>query len=115
MNFDSDNQIISGSSYQNNYSEQENQRFAQQFEAITLKMVKCLDEGQLTGSEEMQAAVREHFDFCMQFWTPSKEAYKSLAMSFVLPTGYRDTYEGYREGLGKYIYEAMVEFADTNL
>lgn len=115
VNFDSNNQIISGSYYQNNYSQEENKKFTAQFEAITLKMVACLDQSQSVDSEQMQAAVQEHFDFCMQFWRPTKEAYKSLAMSFVLPTGYNETYEGYREGLGKYIYEAMVHFADTRL
>jgi hypothetical protein len=36
-------------------------------------------------------------------------------MSYVLPTDYRDSYESVREGLGKYIYDAVIEFADQNL
>ncbi len=101
--------------YQNNYTEQENQQFAQVFAEITKKMVAALESGESFDSEAMQGAVKEHHEFCLRFWTPSKEAYKSLAMSFVLPTGYRDTYEGYADGLGKYVYDAITHFADTNL
>jgi hypothetical protein len=36
-------------------------------------------------------------------------------MNYVLPTGYRDTYEGVREGLGGYIYAAVCYFADEEL
>ena len=36
-------------------------------------------------------------------------------MNYVLPTGYRDTYEGGREGLGGYIYAAACYFADEEL
>ena len=78
-------------------------------------MVSCLDQSLTADSAEMQQAVRKHYEFCLKFWQPDRESYKSLAMSFVLPTGYRETYEGFREGLGKYIYDAAVIFADKNL
>lgn len=115
MNFDQDNQLIGGSYYQNNFSEQENQQYAQQFEAITLKMVAALDAQQQIESPQMQQAVREHYEFCLKFWKPNRESYKSLALSFTLPTAYNETYEGYRTGLGNYVYQAMVHFADTEL
>ena len=47
--------------------------------------------------------------------TPTKDAYKSLAMSYVLPTPYRESYEGVAEGLGKYHYDAICIWADKNL
>ncbi len=101
--------------YHNKYTEQENQQFAQVFDEITKKMVVALEAGESFDSVAMQAAVREHYEFCLRFWTPNREAYKSLALSFILPTGYRDTYESYAEGLGKYVYDAITHFADTNL
>ncbi len=100
--------------YQNKYSEQENQQFAAIFDQITKKMVASMQAGESFDSQAMQQAVREHYEFCLRFWTPNREAYKSLAMSFILPTGYRDTYEGYAPGLGKYVYDAITHFADTN-
>jgi hypothetical protein len=113
--FDSKDNLIAGSYYQNNYTQEENQKFAVQFDAITREMVSYLDQGLASDSEQMQQAVRKHFEFCLQFWKPGRESYKSLALSFILPSPYRDTYEGYRSGLGQYIYEAMVEFADREL
>ena len=106
---------IHGSYYQNDYTKEQNQQFAVQFDAITLQMVAALDQGLESSSEQMQQAVHQFYEFTCQFWTPSREAWKSLAMSYVLPTGYRDTYEGYREGLGKYVYDAVCHYADTNL
>jgi len=109
------NNFIAGSYYQNNYSNEQNQQFTKEFNAITEQMVSCLDQDLSADSAEMQQAVQEHYEFCRRFWQPDRESYKSLAMSFVLPTGYRETYEGFREGLGKYIYDAAVIFADKNL
>ena len=115
MNFDDTNNLVVGSYYQNNYSNEENQQFTKAFSAITQKMVACLDEGLEPEHEQMQDAVREHYEFCLRFWTPDRESYKSLALSFELPTGYNETYEAQREGLGNYIYQASTHFADTNL
>jgi len=109
------NSFISGSYFQNNYNQEQNSQFTAQFSAITEKMAANLDAGLSFDSVQMQSAVKEHFDFCSKFWQPDKETYKSLAMNYVLPTGYRDTYEGVRKGLGKYIYDAVIEFADKNL
>ena len=106
---------IQGSYYQNNYTNEQNQQFAVQFDQITTKMALALDASESFDSEVMQQAVHEFYEFTCQFWTPEREAWKSLAMSYILPTGYRDTYEGYREGLGKYVYDAICHYADTQL
>ncbi|MEY3028992.1 MAG: hypothetical protein RL198_389 [Actinomycetota bacterium] len=113
--FNSKDNLIAGSYYQNNYSQKENQRFAVQFDSITKEMVSLLDQGLAADSDQMQQAVRKHFEFCLQFWTPNRESYKSLALSYILPGPYKDTYDDYRQGLGQYIYEAVVEFADREL
>ena len=113
--FDSKDNLIAGSYYQNNYTQEENQKFTAQFDAITRAMVECLDQGLSADSEQMQSQVKKHYEFCLQFWKPNRESYKSLALSYILPSPYRDSYEGYREGLGQYIYEAVVSFADREL
>lgn len=104
-----------GSYYQNNYTNEQNQQFAVQFDQITTKMALALDASESFDSQVMQQSVHEFYEFTCQFWTPDREAWKSLAMSYILPTGYRDTYEGYREGLGKYVYDAICHYADTQL
>lgn len=113
--FDSKDNLIAGSYYQNDFGQEENQQFASQFDAITQQMVSCLDQQLPAHSEPMQQAVRSHYEFCLKFWKPDRESYKSLALSYILPSPYRDSYEGYREGLGQYIYNAVVEFADREL
>lgn len=113
--FDSKDNLIAGSYYQNNYTQEENQKFTAQFDAITRAMVECLDQGLSADSEQMQLQVKKHYEFCLQFWKPNRESYKSLALSYILPSPYRDSYEGYREGLGQYIYEAVASFADREL
>lgn len=106
---------IVGGQYQNNFTKEENQIFSEVFDSITQKMILSLEAGEAFDSEAMQLAVQEHFDFCNRFWKPTADAYKSLAMSYVLPTEYRDTYESKKAGLGKYIYDAICHFADTKL
>jgi hypothetical protein len=113
--FDSQNNLIAGSLYQNNFSQEENQKFTSQFDAITQQMIACLDQNLPANSEQMQQAVKQHYEFILRFWAPDRESYKSLAMNYILPTPYKETYEGYREGLGQYIYEAVVDFADREL
>lgn len=108
-------EYLSGSYYQNGYSKEQNQNFAVEFDQITRKMLVVLDSGHSYSSKAMQDVVREYYNWILQFWTPDRESFKSLAMNYVLPTGYRDTYEGYREGLGKFVYDGICHFADNEL
>jgi hypothetical protein len=101
--------------YQNNYSKEENQKFTENFSAITTQFLNCMNEGISAGDDQVQALVKEHYDFVSQFWKPSRDAYKNLAMSYILPSPYRDHYEEIAKGLGKYHYDAMVIWADKNL
>ncbi len=109
------NNFIQGAYYQNNYTQEQNNQFAQVFDQITKEMVECMEQELTFDSEQMQQVVRKHYEFCLRFWKPERESYKSLAMSYALPTGYKDTYESYKAGLGKYIYDAVTHFADKNL
>ena len=101
--------------YGNNYSKQETQAFSAAFNQITEGFREAFSEGLNAEDSQVQALVRQHFEFCSQFWTPTREAYKSLATSYLLPTPYRDTYEAIQPGLAKYHYDAMVLWAERNL
>lgn len=101
--------------YTNSHTQEESQQFTQQFEQITGLFVTAM-ESQLDPADPMvQDAVAQHYAFCSKFWKPTREAYKSLAMSYILPTPYKDTYEGIATGLGQYHYQAIVLWADQNL
>ena len=106
---------IHSEQYQNNYTKEENQKFTIAFGEITQAFAEKMGAGVSTSDESVQALVKKHYDFCSQFWSPTREAYKSLAMSYILPSPYRDSYESVAEGLGKYHYDAIVIWADKNL
>ena len=104
-----------GSYYNANYTAEQNAEFTQVFSEITERMIHALDEGLPPDSDPMQEAVRDHYQFALQFWTPNRETYKSLAMSYILPTEFNQHYESQAAGLGQYIYQAVCIFADNNL
>ena len=106
---------IHSEQYQNNHSKEEEQKFTQVFGELTLEFATKMAEGVLASDEIVQDLVKQHYDFILQFWTPNKEAYKSLAMTYILPSPYRDHYEEVAEGLGKYHYDAICIWADKNL
>ena len=101
--------------FQNDYTKEQNQQFSQVFGELTEEFRAAMAEGIPASHEKVQALVARHYEFVTQFWTPTREAYKSLAMSYILPSPYRDTYEGVQAGLGKYHYDAIVVWADANL
>ena len=106
---------IQAGQYTNNYTEQENQQFTAEFGAITDAFAAAMVDGAARDAERVQQIVAAHYAFCSKFWTPTREAYKSLAMSYILPSPYRDSYENHTPGLGQYIYNAIVVWADNNL
>ena len=101
--------------YVNNYSEAENKQFTAAFGQFTEGFRVAMEQGLGAEDEKVQELVRQHYEFCLQFWKPDRESYKSLAMSYILPSPYQESYEAVAKGLGQYHYDAMVIFADKNL
>ena len=106
---------IHSEQYQNNHSKAEVQKFTQVFSELTSEFAAKMAEGVHASDERVQELVKRHYEFTLQFWTPDKEAYKSLAMTYILPSPYRDSYEEIAKGLGKYHYDAVCIWADKNL
>ncbi|CAB4637225.1 MAG: TipAS antibiotic-recognition domain-containing protein [Actinobacteria bacterium] len=101
--------------YVNNFSEAENKQFTVAFGEITQGFKVAMEQGLPTSDEAVQQLVKRHYEFCLQFWKPNRESYKSLAMSYIIPSPYQEAYEAVAKGLGKYHYDAIVLFADNNL
>lgn len=99
----------------NRYTEAETKAYTQQFGEITDGFRVAMQSGLLPADEVVQDLVRQHFEFCQQFWQPTRAAYVSLATSYLLPSPYRDAYENVAEGLGKFHYDAIVNWANQNL
>lgn len=106
---------IHSEQFQNNYTKEENQKFTEVFGEITKKFANQMSQNIPASHESVQNLVKQHYDFCLQFWSPTKEAYKALAMSYILPSPYRDSYEEVAIGLGKYHYDAICIWAESNL
>lgn len=101
--------------YSNNYSAAENEKFTAEFGAITDAFKVQMQAGVPATDVSVQDLVRQHYEFCLQFWKPTRAAYKSLAMSYIMPSPYRDSYENVAAGLAKYHYDAIATWADQNL
>jgi len=101
--------------YVNKFSEAENKQFSVAFDEITQGFKAALEQGLEASDDSVQELVRRHYEFCLQFWKPNRESYKALAMSYILPSPYQESYESVAKGLGKYHYDAIVIFADKNL
>lgn len=99
----------------NNYSEAENKQFTAIFSEITEGFKVAMEQGLASDHETVQDLVRQHYEFCSRFWKPDRDTYKSLAMSYIIPSPYQETYEAVAKGLGKFHYDAIVIFADKNL
>ena len=101
--------------YVNKFSEAENKQFSVAFDEITQGFKAAMEQGLAAGDDSVQELVRRHYEFCLQFWKPNRESYKALAMSYILPSPYQESYESVAKGLGKFHYDAIVTFADKNL
>jgi 1,2-phenylacetyl-CoA epoxidase catalytic subunit len=110
-----DSSFIPGDYAAASYTAEQSSQFAQAFSSITQKMICSLGDGLPPESDAMQEAVREHYEFILRFWKPDRETYKSLAMSYILPTEFNEHYAAQADGLGQYIYKAVCVFADENL
>ncbi len=106
---------VQGSQFNNDYSKEQNDQFTAEFGAIMLELRDEFLAGAPIDSDAVQATIAKHYAFCLKFWTPSREAYKSLALSYMLPTPYRDSIEAVSPGLAKFNHDAIVIWADANL
>ena len=106
---------IHANQYQGNYTEAQTNQFTVEFNEITKGFQQAMNEGLNPADDKVQELVKKHYEFVSKFWKPTKEAYKSLAMNYILPSPYKDTYENIAKGLGKYHYDAILIWAEKNL
>jgi len=114
MSFETSFGLHSGQ-YQNKYTRDENNQFTLEFSEITKGFAQAMSEGLNPADNRVQELVRKHYEFITRFWTPTKEVYKSLAMSYILPSPYKDSFEAVSPGLGKYHYDAIQIWSEQNL
>ena len=59
--------------------------------------------------------IAKHYAFVSQFWTPSRTAYKSLALTYVMDPSFKENYDAHAEGLAKFVQQAINVWANANL
>lgn len=101
--------------FHNNYSEIENKQFSEKFSEITDEFLRLMQLGFSYLSVEAQMAVKNQYEFTCEFWQPSRESFKSLAMMYILPSDYQNYYQNIHPNLGQYVYAAICFWADKNL
>jgi hypothetical protein len=106
---------IQGSQFNNDYTAEQNEQFTAQFQAIMLELRESFLAGNSVDSDVVQTTIAKHYEFVLQFWKPSRDGYKSLALSYILPTPYRDSIEAVEPGLAKFNHDAIVVWANANL
>ena len=106
---------IHGEAYGGSYTAEQNEQFTAKFQAIMLELREGFLAGNSVDSDVVQATIAKHYEFVLQFWKPSREAYKSLALSYILPTPYRDSIEAVEPGLAQFNHDAIVVWANAKL
>lgn len=101
------------SQYQAKYTETEVNQYTLEFSELTKGFAQSMAEGLDPSSLKVQELVRKHYEFCSMFWKPTGDSYLGLAMSYILPSTYRDHYESIGKGLGQYHYDAIAFWVST--
>ena len=97
------------------YTAKQQSEYKAQHDAIATEVARLMGEGAEITDQVVQEQIKKHFEFVCQFWKPNKQAYKSLALTYVLDPAFEATYESFAPGLAKYIKSAIEIWADENL
>jgi len=97
------------------YTAEQQSEYKTQHDAIAQAVADLMVEGKEFDDASVQKQITNHYNFIKQFWTPNKQAYKSLALTYVLDPAFEATYESFASGLAKYIKSAIEIWADKNL
>lgn len=97
------------------YTQEQQASYKAQHDAIAEAIADQKRRGLLFSDIDVQKLISDHYAFVNQFWTPNKQSYKSLALTYVLDPAFEATYESFEPGLAKYIKSAIEIWADQNL
>lgn len=97
------------------YTAEQAASFKAQHDQIASSLGALMVGGALITDAEVQEWIAKHYAFVAQFWTPSRTAYKSLALTYVLDPEFKSNYEAHAEGLAKFVQQSINVWADANL
>ncbi|MEV7566608.1 MerR family transcriptional regulator [Streptomyces tanashiensis] len=85
---------------------------------VTAQMIRFAEHmaaGTPAADPVVQAEVDVHYRGVRRFWTPSAEAYRGLARTYVEDGRFRENFDRIADGLAEYQQRAMTVYADTRL
>ena len=97
------------------YTAAQQEQYTAQHEALAKAIADQKRKGAQFDDVDVQKLIADHYAFVKQFWTPNQQAYKALALSYVLDPAFEATYEAFETGLAKYLKSAIEIWADQNL
>lgn len=103
------------SSLHSSVSDEKYKEYSSGHDQIAKNIAALMVGGQSVSSPEVQHWIGKHYDFVCQFWTPTRIAYKSLALNYTLDPAFKATYESYEVGLAVFIQKAINIWADQKL
>jgi DNA-binding transcriptional MerR regulator len=90
------------------------QRSGTIFNEICRELVSAMDRKLSAESPEAQNAIRRHFQWLQQFWTPTRESYAGHSQ-MVADSDLRKAYEAHHPQLPEFAAAAMKAFAEKEL
>lgn len=97
------------------YTEEQQAHYKAQHDVVAKAIADQKRKGVQFDDVDVQKLIADHYAFVKQFWTPNRQAYKSLALTYVLDPAFEATYEEFEPGLAAYLKKAIEIWADQNL
>ncbi|MGW6566507.1 MerR family transcriptional regulator [Streptomyces sp. NPDC054975] len=94
---------------------EDQERWQREVTARMIRFAELMASGAPPTDPAVQAEVDAHHQDVSRFWTPTAEAYKGLARTYVDDPRFRANFDRIAEGLAEYQREAMTAYADERL
>jgi DNA-binding transcriptional MerR regulator len=94
---------------------EDQERWQREVTAQMIRFAEFMASGTPVASPTVQTEVDAHYQGICRFWTPTAEAYKGLADTYVDDPRFRANFDGVAEGLAAYLRDAMIAYADARL
>ena len=97
-----------------NWTKDDWERSGWEFAAICNDIVKLMEENLEADSPEVQSAVRRHYKWLKNFWTPTRERYAGHAQ-LIMDSELHKAYDAYHPRLAGYLADGIKIFAEREL
>ena len=97
------------------YTAEQAASYKAQHDEIASTLGELMVGGAAIDDVQVQEWIAKHYAFVAQFWTPSRTAYKSLALTYVMDPAFKENYDAHAEGLAKFVQQAINVWANANL